>query len=515
MVDKIYVDAIFAQEIRVAVLDNKGQVRNFDYESNSKKLLKGNIYLARITRVEPSLQAAFVEYENGKHGFLPFTEIHPDYYQIPAADKMKLKQLLSEGNNNESNHVNSNRKNKIIRKKSNDNNSDDDSSFDEDRIKAELTKKYRIQEVIKKQQLLLVQVIKEERGNKGVSLSSYISLAGRHCVLMPNSTGRNGGISRKIDDAKERSRLKAIIDKLDIPKNTKLILRTAVIGAKENHISSDFEYLTSLWNDIRKATLSAEAPALIHKEADVIKRVIRDHYKDSVAEIIVEGDDAYNSLKTLAKTLVPESVKKITQYKNKKGLFEFYNIEKQIDSFYQTKADLVSGGYLIINMTEALVAIDVNSGKATKQRSVEETALKTNVEAAIEIARQIRIRDLSGLIVIDFIDMLELNNRKLVEKEIRNSISEDRARIQLGRISSLGLFELSRQRLKPSLIESNMIPCLSCTGTGLIKSFETRSVYIARSLRRELYRKNVKLLKVFNSVAFVVHKVMKFYKKIK
>ena len=291
---------------------------------------------------------------------------------------------------------------------------------------------------------------------------------------MPNSTGRNGGISRKIDDAKERSRLKSIIDKLDIPKNTKLILRTAVIGAKESHINSDYEYLTALWNDIRKSTLNAEAPILIHKEADVIKRVIRDHYKESVSEIIVEGDEAYNSLKKLAKTLVPEAVKKITQYKNKKGIFEFFNIEKQIEGFYQTKADLASGGYLIINITEALVSVDVNSGKATKQRSVEETAVKTNLEAAAEIARQIRIRDLSGLIVIDFIDMIEVSNRKLIEKELRSSVSDDRARIQLGRISSLGLLELSRQRLKPSLIESNMVECSSCSGTGLVKSFETK-----------------------------------------
>ncbi len=504
MVDKIFVDAIFAQEIRVAVLDNKGKVCNFDYESNSKKLLKGNIYLAKITRVEPSLQAAFVEYEDGKHGFLPFAEIHPDYYQIPAADKLKLKQLMANESNSEDTEskVSSNRKNKII-KKSSDDHQGDDLSQNEDQIKYELTKKYKIQEVIKKQQLLLVQVIKEERGNKGVSLSTYITLAGRHCVLMPNSTGRNGGISRKIDDAKERARLKSIIDKLDIPKNTKLILRTAVIGAKENHINSDFEYLISLWNEIRKSTLNAEAPALIHKEADIIKRVIRDHYKDSASEIVVEGDEACTSLKKLAKNLVPEAVKKISQYKNKKGIFEFFNIEKQIDSFYNTEAELPSGGYLIINMTEALVSIDVNSGKATKQRSVEETALKTNLEAAREIARQVKIRDLSGLVVVDFIDMLEVANRKLVEKELRMSVSDDRARIQLGRISSLGLLEFSRQRLKPSLIESNMVACKSCHGTGQIKSFETRAVDIIRNIRRELYKKNVKLLKVFSTISIV------------
>jgi ribonuclease E len=504
MVDKIFVDAIFSQEIRVAVLDNKGKVCNFDYESNSKKLLKGNIYLAKVTRVEPSLQAAFVEYEDGKHGFLPFAEIHPDYYQIPAADKLKLKQLMADDNVVEktSSKVAINRKNKIIKNKSNDS-ANDDNSLDEDQIKHDLTKKYKIQEVVKKQQLLLVQVIKEERGNKGVSLSTYISLAGRHCVLMPNSTGRNGGISRKIDDAKERSRLKSIIDKLDIPKNTKLILRTAVIGAKENHIHSDFEYLISVWNDIRKSTLNAEAPALIHKEADIITRVIRDHYKDSASEIVIEGDEAFTSLKKLAKNLVPEAVKKMSQYKNKKGIFEYFNIEKQIDSFYNTEAELPSGGYLIINMTEALVSIDVNSGKATKQRSVEETALKTNIEAAREIARQVKIRDLSGLVVVDFIDMLEVANRKLVEKELRTCVSEDRARIQLGRISNLGLLEFSRQRLKPSLIESNMVACKACQGTGLVKSFETRSVDIIRSIRREVYKRNVKLLKVFSTVAIV------------
>lgn len=505
MSKKILVDAIYPQESRVVVINKENQISNFDYDSATKDLLKGNVYLGTVTRVEPSLQAAFVEYSNGKHGFLPFAEIHPDYYQIPAADKVQLKKEVFSDEETNSKVTSKGKSVKNSRSKKFSNN-DREAEYDEEGLEAKkhlLTKKYKIQEVIKKGQLILVQVIKEERGNKGVSLSTYLSLAGRYCVLMPNSTGKSGGVSRKIADQEERKRLKNLLKSLNMPSNTSLILRTAVAQADDEDIRKDYEYLAGLWNNIRKSTLSASAPELVHQEADIIKRVLRDYYCKDISEIVVEGEAACNQLKKLAKSFLPDAVKKIRQYKSKTAIFEYYRIEEKIAEFYSPIAELPSGGYIVINITEALVSIDINSGRATKERSVEETALKTNVEAAREVARQARLRDLSGLIVIDFIDMLELENRKAVERELRMAVEDDKARIQIGRISTFGLLELSRQRLKPSLIEANTTPCPHCRGNGYLKSFEAKTIDILKAVRREVQQRPVEVVRVFTTAEIV------------
>ena len=516
---RILIDAIYPQEVRVAEISKSGKVLNFDYESAARKQLKGNIYLAKVTRVEPSLQAAFIEYGQDKQGFLPFAEIQTDYYQIPTDDKKKLEQLQEEI---EAAH-NTERDSKEVKAKSSpnsrlkkiseaaENNNPDHDDLDESSLQAlkkKLTQKYKIQEVIKKNQLILVQVIKEERGNKGVSLSTYISLAGRYCVLMPNSGSRSGGISRRIDNISDRKRLRELIKGFNIPKGTSLILRTAVQGKTDQAIEKDYNYLVNLWNNIRQDTLNSSAPALVYHEADAIKRAIRDLYEESVEEIIIEGSDAVSRAKKLVKAIDNSALKKIKEHKSKNTLFKHYKIEEQIDSFYQTNASLESGGYLVINITEALISIDVNSGRATKERSVEETALNTNLEAAKEVARQIRLRDLSGLIVVDFIDMLELENRKALERELRSAFADDKAKIQISRVSNFGLIEMSRQRLKPSLIETNTDPCSACNGTGFIKSYSAFSIDIFRAIRFEVIKRSSRVVKVYGSadaIAFITN----------
>ncbi|MBL6621914.1 MAG: Rne/Rng family ribonuclease [Rickettsiales bacterium] len=516
---RILIDAVYPQEIRVAEISKSGKVLNFDYESATRKQLKGNIYLAKVTRVEPSLQAAFIEYGQDKQGFLPFAEIQTDYYQIPTDDKKKLEQLQEEieaAHNPEKDSKeaktksSSNSRLKKISEVAENNNSDHD-DLDESSLQAlkkKLTQKYKIQEVIKKNQLILVQVIKEERGNKGVSLSTYISLAGRYCVLMPNSGSRSGGISRRIDNISDRKRLRELIKGFNIPKGTSLILRTAVQGKTDQAIEKDYNYLVNLWNNIRQETLNSSAPALVYHEADAIKRAIRDLYEESVEEIIIEGSDAVNRAKKLVKAIDNSALKKIKEHKSKNTLFKHYKIEEQIDSFYQTNASLESGGYIVINITEALISIDVNSGRATKERSVEETALNTNLEAAKEVARQIRLRDLSGLIVVDFIDMLELENRKALERELRSAFADDKAKIQISRVSNFGLIEMSRQRLKPSLIETNTDPCPACNGTGFIKSYSAFSIDIFRAIRFEVIKRSSRVVKVYgaaNAIAFITN----------
>jgi len=509
--NKILIDAIYPQEIRVAKIAKDNRVLNFDYESSAKKQLKGNIYLAKVTRVEPSLQAAFVEYGENKHGFLPFAEIHTDYYQIPAEDKKKLEQEEDADNEEQENEKEQKQKdakgkksggNSRLKKIAKTAESDDCAEEGEALLKkrkARLTEQYKIQEVIKKNQLILVQVIKEERGNKGVSLSTYISLAGRYCVLMPNSGSRSGGISRRIDNVSDRKRLRELVKGFNMPKGTSIILRTAVMDKRDDDIKKDYNYLVTLWNNIRQDTLSSSAPALVYQEADVIKRCIRDLYDTKVEEIVVEGDDAIARTKRLMKAINSSSVKKIKEHKSKAAIFHHYKIEDAINQFYSTTASLESGGYLVINITEALVSIDVNSGRATKERSVEETALKTNLEAAREVARQMHLRDLSGLIVVDFIDMLEVENRKALERELRKSFENDKARIQISRVSNFGLVEMSRQRLKPSLIETNTIPCPHCNGTGYVKSYDSLAVDIFRAIRHEVLQRNVKVVKVYGS----------------
>ncbi len=505
--NKILIDAVYPQETRVVKISEDNKVLNFDYESSAKKQLKGNIYLARVSRVEPSLQAAFVEYGENKHGFLPFSEIHFDYFQVPAEDRKKLEEAIKKNDSAQEEQeqhakgkksASSSRLSKIAQKAE-----DDDlvetSAEDLEKRRKNLIKSYKIQEVIKKNQVILVQVIKEERGNKGVSLSTYITLAGRYCVLMPNSGTKSGGISRRIESAADRKRLRDLVRSFKMPDGTSIILRTAVLNHSDEEIKADYNFLVSTWNNIRQETLKSSAPALINAEADVIKRSLRDLFDEATEEIIVEGSAAVALTKKLLKAAGNEDVKKVKEHKAKQAIFNHYNVEDEINSFYSTNASLTSGGYLVINITEALISIDVNSGRATKQRSVEETALKTNLEAAKEVARQLRLRDLSGLIVVDFIDMIELENRKKLERSLRAAFEGDRARIQISRVSNLGLVEMSRQRLKPSLVETNTMPCPNCGGTGFVKSYENLSVDVFREIRRTVVQKSIKMIKVYAS----------------
>ena len=424
--------------------------------------------MAQITRIEPSLQAAFVEYGGNRHGFLAFNEIHPDYYRIPVEDKEKL--LADE---------------EAAAKSASDDENGEDNEDDirpQRRRPSGHSRRYKIQEVISKHQLLLVQVVKEERGGKGAALTTYISLAGRYCVLMPNTYNNSGGVSRKISDIGDRKKLKSIIASLKVPKGMAVIARTAGSKRTKAEITRDFNYLTRQWNEIRELTVNSEAPALIHEEGNLINRTIRDHYTNDIAEIIVEGEETYKHAKQYMKNLMPTHVKRIELYDGKIPLLQQYQVEEMLASMHQPQVTLKSGGYIIINQTEALVAIDVNSGRATRERNIEETALKTNVEAAEEIARQLRLRDLSGLIVLDFIDMERNSNKNTVERKLKEALKPDKARIQIGSISQFGLLEMSRQRLRPSLTETFTTPCPHCQGSGRIHSLSTAAMLTLRAI---------------------------------
>jgi len=484
MSKRILIEAVHPEEVRVVVTDGS-RLHDFDFESSAKKQIKGNIYLAKVSRVEPSLQAAFVEYGGNRQGFLPFSEIHPDYYQIPSSDKPN-EPAYEEHHGHSDNHQDG---------EHSDHNDDDDEhgSQEVDVIgeephegtkKSNLYRRYKIQEVIKRNQILLVQVIKEERGTKGASLTTYISLAGRYIVLMPNSE-RQGGVSRRIADNDDRKRLKTIADSFDMPAGTSMIIRTAGLSASKADIKRDYEYLSKLWDGVKDRTLSSQAPALIHEEGDLVKRTIRDLYDDTIEEILVEGEDAFETARDFMKTLAPGHSSKVKQYKEGMPIFWKFGVENEIAELYDNKAYLRSGGYIVINSTEALVAIDVNSGRSTRERNVEETATKTNLEAAYEIARQFRLRDLAGLIVIDFIDMMDGRNRRAVERALKDALAADRAKIQVGRISPFGLLEMSRQRLRSSFIESSMVTCTHCNGTGVIRSPESAVVSIIRAIDSE------------------------------
>ncbi len=512
MEKKLLIDAAHPEETRVVVAESS-QTHDFDFESNEKAQITGNIYLAKVTRVEPSLQAAFLDYGGNRHGFLAFSEIHPDYYQIPLADKEALlaEQVAAEE---------SIRKNEIDTTKEeepyndiyeapslegslnlsaenelhsidtfaiDDRNKDSSAEIlEEDPFPAKrpFQRKYKIQEVIKVRQILLVQVTKEERGNKGAALTTYLSIAGRYCVLMPN-TSRGGGISKKITTLKDRVKLKKIIEDLDLKPNSGLIIRTAGGNRTKTEIRRDYEFLQKGWESIREQTLSSIAPTLIHAEGNLIKRAIRDLYDRDIKEIVVEGEQAYKEAKSYLKLLMPSHAKYVKKYDGKVPIFSFYEVENYLQEIFNPIVQLKSGGYIVIGITEALVAIDVNSGRATKERSIEETALKTNMEAASEIARQLKLRDLAGLIVIDFIDMEERKNNIAVEKKIKECINLDRARIQIGRISSFGLLEMSRQRLRPGMLESTTMPCSFCHGTGSTRSDESLALQILRDLDKE------------------------------
>ncbi|QIZ82422.1 ribonuclease E/G [Thalassovita gelatinovora] len=603
MAKKMLIDATHAEETRVVVVDGN-KVEEFDFESENKRQLAGNIYLAKVTRVEPSLQAAFVDYGGNRHGFLAFSEIHPDYYQIPVADRealMEEERAYAEAQKAEDEadekkpRRRSRSKSKAATTKSNDatavkevektdtdsgeiagmetidlqeedvpegsspmetvaetpveepvddavsvesgapeaavdadagsapqedaanNKGDDTASTDEDdgddddldaAAKDESIesvaeeddiedirprrkprpRRYKIQEVIKVRQILLVQVVKEERGNKGAALTTYLSLAGRYCVLMPN-TARGGGISRKITNAVDRKKLKEIANELDVPKGAGLIVRTAGAKRTKSEIKRDYEYLQRLWEQIRELTLKSVAPAKIYEEGDLIKRSIRDLYSRDIDEVLVEGERGYRIAKDFMKMIMPSHAKNVKQYAEQMPLFARFQVESYLSSMFNPVVQLRSGGYIVIGVTEALVAIDVNSGRATKEGSIEETALKTNLEAAEEVARQLRLRDLAGLIVIDFIDMDERRNNNSVEKRMKDKLKSDRARIQVGRISGFGLMEMSRQRLRPGMIEATTQPCPSCHGTGLIRSDDNLSLSILRQIEEEGVRR--------------------------
>ena len=466
MSNKLLIDGSRTDQTQIALISNDG-LEDFEFESLNKKNLKGNIYLGKVSRIEASLQAAFVEIGSEKNGFLAFGEIHPNYFQIPVADREALLKAEAEheeqhqennDNNLEDTEVNEN----------NENGSSSDSTKEDDQsdinksskynkkknfnFRRKLLRSYKIQEVIKAGQLILVQVVKEERGNKGAALTSYISLAGKYSVLMPNST-KTKGISRKISTSDDRNKLKKIVDDLKVPAEMGLIIRTAGLNKTKNEIKKDYITLNKLWVNVVDSTKKAIAPALIHEEGNLLRRVVRDVYTKDMEEVYVEGSEAYKETKKYMSQVLPACSKFVKQYKNKTPIFTKYNVEKEILKMFNQEVKLKSGGYLVINPTEALVAIDVNSGGATKERNIEKTALKTNLEAAEEITKQIKIRDLSGLIVIDFIDMYEMRNNRTIEKKVKELIKKDRARIQISRISQFGLLEMSRQRLRQSFID--------------------------------------------------------------
>ncbi|MEQ8815839.1 MAG: Rne/Rng family ribonuclease [Thalassobaculum sp.] len=497
MTKRMLIDATHPEETRVVVVDGN-RLEDFDFETATKKQLKGNIYLARVTRVEPSLQAAFVEYGGNRHGFLAFSEIHPDYYRIPIEDR---EALLREERARASEELDEDVDEPEVPDEPAESADGGEAAGEaQDRPetvggdpveevrrkrKSHVNRRYKIQEVVARRQIMLVQVVKEERGNKGAALTTYLSLAGRYCVLMPN-TARGGGVSRKITHAGDRKRLKQIVEGLDVPDGMAVIVRTAGSERTKTEIKRDYEYLLRLWDDIRETTLKSTAPCLIYEEANLIKRSIRDLYARDIDEVQVEGEDGYRIAKDFMKALVPSHAKRVQPYRDPHTpLLHRFQVESQLDAIHSPVVELKSGGYIVLNQTEALVAIDVNSGRATSERNIEETALKTNMEAADEVARQLRLRDLAGLIVIDFIDMEESRNQHAVERRMKEAMKSDRARIQIGRISHFGLMELSRQRLRPSLFEASTQVCPHCKGTGHVRSTESSALHVLRVIEEE------------------------------
>jgi ribonuclease E len=549
MSKKILIDAVYPGETRVVIHD-KNLVQDFDYENSHKKQLKGNIYLARITRVEPSLQAAFIEYGGDKHGFLPFNEIHPNYFNVEgnegqektgksleskvpfinitetadteeesttdnkndattepsSAEANKSKDIVKPTEDNI--EVNGNKTNEEVAKTESDETETEtdetETEEDTDPHHNSSHQKYKIQDVVKKGQIILIQVIKEERGNKGAACTTYLSLAGRYCVLMPNSD-RQGGVSRRIQNQNDRKRLKDMLSALELPEGVSIILRTAGADRNPNDIRRDYYYLARLWNAIREYALTASVNSFIHAESDLLKRTIRDLYSSEVIEIQIQGNAAFKSAKEFMKKMLPTHAHKVKEYRSKIPIFTKFNVEDQISALYSPTAILPSGGYIVINPTEALIAIDINSGKATSEKNIEETATKTNIEAATEIARQLRLRDMSGLIVIDFIDMMDSNNRRLVEKNLREAFHADRSKIQLGNISAFGLLELSRQRLQSSFMETNTVICPSCKGKGHIKSFETNALIMLRAIEVEAHKGDCQEVNIYAHPELALH----------
>jgi ribonuclease E len=504
MTTRMLIDGRHPEETRVAVVKGN-RIEEFDFEAAARKQIKGNIYLAKVTRVEPSLQAAFIDYGGNRHGFLAFSEIHPDYYQIPREDREALlreEQRLAEEGGNGDDHdedeegtpdaeadadLESGGDAEPKARPEEHGNSEEAGAEALRRRRMALRRRYKIQEVIRRRQVMLVQVVKEERGNKGAALTTYISLAGRYSVLMPN-TAQGGGISRKIANAADRKRLKSIMSDLALPPTMGAIVRTAGLERTKTEIKRDFDYLTRLWDEIREKTLSSSAPALIYEDSDLIKRAIRDIYSREIDEVLVDGPEAHAHARSFMKLLMPSHARKVQAYNDPVPLFHRAGVESQLAALMNPVVNLRSGGYIVINPTEALVAIDVNSGRSTREYNIEETALKTNIEAAEEVARQLRLRDLAGLVVVDFIDMdLSGNNRK-VERALKEALRHDRARIQVGRISSFGLLEMSRQRLRTGVLEASTQVCHMCDGTGLIRTDGSAALAALRLLEEEAVR---------------------------
>jgi ribonuclease E len=485
MTKRILIDARQTEETRVVLLSGT-RIEDFDYETEHRKQLKGNVYLARVTRVEPSLQAAFVEYGGNRQGFLAFSEIHPDYYRIPIEDREAIIEAEVISQDDDAEDAPEDGIPETV---------GGESAVDEDIRPKRQVKKYKIQEVISKKQIMLVQVVKEERGNKGAALTTYLSLAGRYCVLMPNNS-RGGGVSRKITNPVDRKRLKTVVGGLEIAEGMAVIVRTAGAKRTKTEIARDYAYLSKLWDEIRNRTLESQAPFLIHEEGDLIKRSIRDMYTSEVDEVLVEGENAYKIARNQMKMLIPSHLKNVKKFLENQPIFQHFDVESQIDTIQNPQVTLKSGGYLVINQTEALVAVDVNSGKSTRERNIEETALKTNLEAAEELARQLRLRDMSGLIVVDFIDMEDTRNQHAVERRMKDVMRSDRARVQIGSISHFGLLEMSRQRLRLSINESISNLCPHCEGTGRIRSIDTAAMQVLRSIEDEAQRVKTRVLHI-------------------
>ena len=600
MATRMLIDARHPEETRVAVLKGN-RIDEFDFESAEHKQIKGNIYLAKVTRVEPSLQAAFVDFGGNRHGFLAFSEIHPDYYQIPAEDREALlaeeqaaaeeeaalraaedededeaDRTEPEGESDEDDEeagleeIDTSEKDDVATiedgqlengeedassaddtgDESSDNSEDEDGGesgegnedsgeasendeknakprrgrrgrgrrqgggrrrgsrakeIDDVRAKRQaLRRRYKIQDVIQRRQVLLVQVVKEERGNKGAALTSYLSLAGRYCVLMPNSS-HGGGISRKISNGSDRKRLKQIVSDLSLPKSMGLIVRTAGLQRTKTEIKRDFDYLARLWDEIREKTLGSSAPKSIHSDSDLIKRAIRDIYNREIEEVVVEGEEGYKAAKSFMKLLMPSHARRVKAYSDPVPLFQRYGAEDQLTAMYEPMVQLKSGGYLVINPTEALVSIDINSGRSTKEHGIEQTALHTNLEAAREIARQLRLRDMAGLVVIDFIDMEHNSNVRKVERAMKDALKNDRARIQVGRISGFGLMEMSRQRLRTGVLEATTRTCPHCDGTGLVRTASSAGLSALRFIEDEAAKGKGTIISLYASTEASVY----------
>ena len=479
MEKNLYIDASHPDETRVVLKEN-GNIEDYEYETIKNNLIKNNIYLGKVSRVEPSLQAAFIDFGRERHGFLSFNDIQSDYYQLPSSDlekikkeEEKLREELAKKSEEEDISI------KDTETPSEDNKEKKielDNQINSDTYKSKIpSKRYKIQEVIKPNQVILVQVLKDERGLKGAALTTFISIAGKYIVLMPN-TPKGGGISRKIFNFGDRKKIRSILNEIKIPKEMGLIVRTAGSNKTKNDIEYDLSSLIDNWNKIKESAMNSIAPALIHQESDIIKRTLRDIYDDETQNIIIQGNEGYQKAKNFMKILMPKSVKKIKKYRDKEPLFIKEKIEDKLNEIYDTQVKLNSGGYLVINPTEALVSIDINSGKSIKQKNVESTAVDTNLEAAEEIARQIKIRDLSGLIIIDFIDMMNFGNRKQVERKLKERCRKDRARVQIGRISSFGLLEMSRQRLRESSVQWNISLTNQSFAQKIIKLIEVKAI---------------------------------------